>query len=428
MSNNNEYQEKVVICVGLTLFKLREHLISRKIADRCILIKDASKSKLDKNKRFKNVFFCNFSDNSELEKVVSKIKTKYPNILFAITTYEEYISTTASINSLLGIRSISKGSAKLCTDKKFMREAFIKYKPSISPMFNSVDNLSDLLGFANTYGYPLIIKPANLAKSLLIYKCSSEEELMRNYSKCLDLIGKTYRRYAPLSNPSIIVEEFIEGTVHSVDVFIGDDYDNTLVMPVVDYQTGYDIGQNDNFHFSRLCPSDLDKNIQRIMESVAIDGVKALKMLNTAAHVELILDTKSGKPKIVEIGARNGGYRDYIYGNSCGADIFAMNCMAIEGKDLDHYQILREDTDFNCSVLEIFPHKKGFFSGIENFDNIAKLKSFDSISVKYKEGEIIGKSSDGFKMTAVIKLKSKKRDDLLADISFIKDNCKVIVK
>jgi hypothetical protein len=199
-------------------------------------------------------------------------------------------------------------------------------------------------------------------------------------------------------------------------------------MPVVDYQTGYDIGQNDNFHFSRLCPSDLDKNMQKIMESVAIDGLKALKMLNTAAHVELILDTKSGKPKIVEIGARNGGYRDYIYGNSCGADIFAMNCMAIEGKGLDHYQMLKNDTDFNCSVLEIFPNKKGFFSGIENFDNIAKLKSFDSISVKYKEGETIGKSSDGFKMTAVIRLKSKNRDELLVDMFFIRDYCKVVVK
>jgi glutathione synthase/RimK-type ligase-like ATP-grasp enzyme len=64
-----------------------------------------------------------------------------------------------------------------------MRELFATAPTKISPDFAVITSEREVRDFAAQHTFPLIIKPANLSKSLLVTKSSSLEELLMNYQK-----------------------------------------------------------------------------------------------------------------------------------------------------------------------------------------------------------------------------------------------------
>lgn len=372
------------------------------------------------DKKLKNRVVCSFRDRTSYLSAARNIHRHTP-IDATIVTYEGYVVPNAIIAAELQLPGMSEDAAIACTDKEVMRSRFALSPEKISPDFNVIDSRESLTHFANTHSFPLILKPANLAKSLLVTKNDSLDELVANYDKARQLAETTYKKYAPNNTPKFIVEEFLEGSIHSVDAFVDIHGEPHVLEQVVDYQTGHDIGFDDNFHYSRLLPSRLSsENIQAIRHTAKI-GCQLLGMTSSPAHVEIIL-TKSG-PRIVEIGARNGGYRERMHRLANDINI-TNNALALAlNQPLD---ITAKKND-HVGVFELFPRTPGVFTGISHQQELEQLPSLNYLSIKAKPGQFIGKAGDGYKMGAVVILHNSDQQQFMADKHYLSNRVTVKV-
>jgi hypothetical protein len=212
----------------------------------------------------------------------------------------------------------------------------------------------------------------------------------------------------------------MQGSIHSVDAFIDANGTPHVLENVVDYETGYDIGYNDNFHYSRLLPSTLDPSIAEAIRETAALGCKALGMKSSPAHIEIIV-TKDG-PRIVEIGARNGGYRERMHMLANGIDI-TYNALALAlGQPLN----IRAKRNDCVGVFELFPRTSGIFVGIKNEENLRNLPSLEYLSIKASPGDTVGLSSAGYKMSAVVILTNHDANTFEKDRFYLKNYVEII--
>ncbi len=369
------------------------------------------------DKKLRNRVVCDFSNNESILSAVQSIKDPIDGV---ITVYENYIIATSLIARHLGLPGLPEQAAEACTDKFLMRSLFATAPEQISPAFAFVDNEQSLQDFAAQHDFPLMLKPANLAKSLLVTKNDSLDELLANYKRTTAQIQKVYNRYAPHRKPRLLVEEFLQGDAYSVDAFTGKEGEPQVLANVVDYQTGYDIGFDDNFTYSRLLPSRLSPADQEALRHCAAVGIKALGIKNAPSHVELIM-TKNG-PRIIEIGARNGGYRERMHMLANGINIPGAALALAFGQAPNITAIKNEP----CAVLELFPKSPGEFVGIAHVTELQKLPSLTYLSIKPTPGTFVGKSADGYKMCAIIILHHADPSQFERDLQFVNEQVHVI--
>jgi hypothetical protein len=235
-------------------------------------------------------------------------------------------------------------------------------------------------------------------------------------------IDAVYDKYAHGTTPKVVIEEFMEGSVHSVDAFVDSAGEPHVLDAIVDYQTGYDIGFADNFHYSRIMPTTLpDATVQAIRETAAM-GCKALGMRSSPAHVEIIL-TADG-PRIVEIGARNGGYRERMHSLANGIDIMGNALKLAYDEPLD-ITPLRNDS---MGAFELFPRQTGAFTELKHAKELQELPSFHYLSIKAKPGTTIGTSSDGYKTAAVVMLHNADPEQFARDRAFLDTQVEVLTE
>ncbi|NCS83273.1 hypothetical protein GW746_02550, partial [Candidatus Saccharibacteria bacterium] len=99
-----------------------------------------------------------------------------------LSTYENYIVAKAKLSQHFETPGIPLNAAELTTDKARIREAFLQADRSISPDYAKVQTLEQAQEFAQNHSFPLIIKPTNLVKSLLVLKCNNEKELAEQFT------------------------------------------------------------------------------------------------------------------------------------------------------------------------------------------------------------------------------------------------------
>ncbi|MBP7767396.1 ATP-grasp domain-containing protein [Candidatus Saccharibacteria bacterium] len=362
------------------------------------------------NVNYKYTVWVDFSTKETIIRSLGATNEKFDAIVCA---YENYVLPAALIAEFYGLPGLPVAAAEACTDKYIMRSLFYKASRKISPEFEVVSDVDSTISFANNHSFPVILKPANLAKSLLVTKNHDLSELTENYTKSSKLLSGIYKKYAANRKPKMIIEEFMEGSVHSVDAFVDSNGTPHVLESIVDYQTGYDMGFDDNFHYSRLLPSTLKDNEKHDLIDCAEIGIKALGIKNSAAHVEIIMTTNG--PRIVEIGARNGGYRERMHQLSNGVDVYTQTLRLSMGEKPDT-RIFRNEP---CAVLELFPKQAGVFAGLHNEQKLRSLSSLSYISIKPEIGDLVGKSADGYKMCAVIVLHNNNEEIFKHDLDFI---------
>lgn len=363
---------------------------------------------------------CVPGDFSSKQTIIDSLKKlQFTPDAIIMPTYENYIVPAAYIAEYYSLPGIPVAAAQACTDKYLMRSLFAKAPEKISPDFMEVKSEEDVKKFADQHSFPIILKPANLVKSLLVTKSNDMDELLKNYNRTIRNIDKTYKKYAPGRTPKIIIEEFLEGSVHSTDAFVDADGVPHILPQIVDYQTGYEVGYDDNFHYSRILPSKLSAEDQRKFIHCAELGCRALGMKSSPAHIEIIMTAEG--PRIVEIGARNGGYRERMYKMANGINVNENTLLLALGKQ----PTIVPKKDEPVAVLELFPKTPGIFRGLSNWDKLQELPSLKYCSVKAKNQSFIGKSSDGYKMAAVIILHHSSHEQFARDLDFVNQNVKV---
>ncbi len=341
-------------------------------------------------KRYTTADAVDFSDETSL---FERVHSLSPQPELAIAMYEQYIPICARINEQLGVSTaLSSAAALNSTDKVLMRKAFAVVA-GISPAYQEVESEAQALAFCEAYGFPVIIKPANLSKSMLVTKCLNEDDVRNALKQIESDAPKLYEKYTLGQTPRFIIEEFMEGSIHTVAAFADKDGAVSCAPGVVDNTSAIEAGFDDSFIYERLLPSRLDETVQRQLVECAIKGVKALGIRSSPAHVELI-QTKDG-PRIIEIGARLGGYRPRMYDTAYGIDLYDSALQSLRGS-LPTF--VTQSTRF-IAVHELFPKRTGSFVAITPAPHI---EAFEYLSIRPKVGAMVGPAKRGYKATAIL--------------------------
>lgn len=313
-----------------------------------------------------------------------------------VVTYENAVLPKQWIGEYFHLAVPTLEAVLAATDKVVMRQKFHQFDPSITPAHREVDSWKDIEAFVQEYGFPVMLKPANLVKSLLISKSENEAQLRENFAYMQEHIQEIYdKEYVSNRQPRVLIEEFMTGQSYSVEGF-ADGSGQVVTAEPVDLVFGRDRGEDDNYNYSRKLPSILPLDEQVQLQEVARKGIQALGLTNSPAHVELIYG-KNG-PRIVEIGARTGGYRGRMYEYSRGVDLYQAQIQVAQGQ-LPELQPTKEEF---VAVYEIFPQQDGLFHSLEGWEKLRDIPGIRYQSIKHANGERVGKAQDGFRAVAVV--------------------------
>jgi biotin carboxylase len=366
--------------------------------------------------KYDNVIKVDYSSEKLILETINDPALKIDGL---VCTYENYILPKSQIAAALKLPAPSVASAQMSTDKLLMRRAFLDCDPSITPKFGLAASETDARELAAELTYPVIIKPTNLVKSLLVLKCNNEAELLDNFKYAQQKIGILYHRYKIYSRrPRLIIEEFVEGKACSIAAFVDSSGQPHFCEGIVSLVNAQDLNIADNYIYGRFLPGEFDKGLEKRLFDTARKGIAALQMSSTPAHVELIYNDK--EVKLIEIGARIGGYRPRMYSISYGLDLLAQEVKLSLGEDPDLSGRLKA----HCAVFELFPETEGRFKGIAGSIDKTKLSYY---SLKAKPGKLIGPAKNGYKAAAVI-IVSNKDKRIFSQICKAVNSLKVEVK
>lgn len=317
----------------------------------------------------------------------------------------------------------SKEAITWTTNKVLMRKRTSEIYPEIAPKWMVVRDAKKktIKEIAERVGYPLIIKPAGAASSLLVSVNYHPEELTKNLRTALKKIKSLYKERGNSDEPELLLEQFIEGEMYSVDAFVTTG-GKIRFCPFVHVKTGKTIGFDDFFGYRQLTPTRLNDQSIIDAEETCRKAVNALALRHTAVHVELF-KTEDGW-KIIEVNPRLGGFRDDMYRlsfgiNLTGNDIFTH---VDEGK----IKIPKKIKGYTAA-MKFYGQKEGKIKSITGLKKLQELESFHSIAINKKAGERNSFAKNGGKSVFNIIFHNADRSKLLADIRRAEQTVKIVV-
>jgi len=386
-----------------------EKRVKRKF--RIMLIRDIEKGQKHKEQYtdLDLLVECDFSVPARIAEALAP----YQKELCAITCRSEsYMSRFIQvIPHVPYLRTPTTESLMWATDKLEMRRRFALLAKKFTPKYAIVreNTKSERKRVIDKIGFPMILKPANLAQSLLVSVCYHEEELKRALTHAYKKIEKIYEENGRIESPKLMVEEYMEGDMYSVDAYVSG-RGTVYFCPMVKVITGKNIGHDDFYNYIHLSPTGLKKGSIERAHRAAEEGIHALGLRNTTAHVELMkIDDEW---KLIEIGSRVGGFRDTLHRLSCDID-HSLNDVLIR---LPKKPVIPKKCKGFAATLKWYPKKEGRITKQKGIKKCQELKSFVSIKVLKKIGDMCRFAKNGGKAVFTLTLYNMERSKLLADI------------
>ena len=337
---------------------------------------------------------------SDLENLIKEIQLEW-SINSILNLREYYVHEAVKLQRFLGLPSMSDESMELVTNKTLMHQRFVdKLGADSTAKFSDLKSEQDLINFMKYAEYPIILKPNNFYGSLFVRKINNPEDLINIYRENLLKISEfSIKHGIKLNNACMQVEEFLEGSNHSLDALV-DNEGEIFLAPIVDVTTGNDFGYSDFHHFARWSPSLLSDKLQDEIYHLGKNAIRALNITNSAAHVEFI-NTKNGV-KLLEIAARPGGHRNRVLEMTYNIPYIHEYIMLQQGKRPN----LNKNSDEGFMIVTPFPKEKKRFNKISDdaLNKILKLPTYHLHEIKTKQGSWIGPAHEGFLSSFVVEL------------------------
>ncbi|MFH1189025.1 MAG: ATP-grasp domain-containing protein [bacterium] len=387
---------------------------------RVALLYDNKKSKRQniKPQNFDICIPCNFNSIRSITKalipyqddlmVITGIGEKSMPYLQKVIPYVPYLRTPTS------------ESLGWSTSKILMREHLQAYDTTLTPEFMVVRDITDktIADIKNVVGFPLVIKPTGLAESLLVSICYHEEELEHILKKTFKKIKAVYKAVSGRGEPTVLVEQFMEGKMYSIDGYVNS-RGATFFCPMVYVKTGRSIGFDDFFGYQQMTPTILTKESIDAAQGISKKAIKALCLRSTTVHIEL-MKTSNGW-KVIELGPRKGGFRHQMYSLSYNIN-HTMNDILIR---IPEKPIIPKKIKGYTAAMKFFAKKEGKLIKLTGLKKAEELKSFYSLKISKKLGEQCRYAKHGGRSVFNIILFNPDRSKLLADIHRLEQMIKI---
>jgi len=358
---------------------------------------------------------CRYSSSTNIIKTLKPYQSRLAAI---VCRGEKHVADLARLVPFIPyLKTPSSDSLMWSTDKIAMRLCLSAYNQAISPRFMVIKTCSakGLRRVEHEIGFPLVVKPANLASSFLVTICFHAEELEQVLKKTFKKIKKIYKDNGRGEEPKVLIEQFMDGEMYSIDAYV-DSCGKIDCCPPVLVKTGRSIGFDDFFNYSRITPTNLSKAMVAAAEAVTCQAVHALGLRSTSAHVELMY--VDGKFKVIELGPRLGGFRHKMYKLSFGID-HALNDILIR---MGQRPVMPKKTLGHTAVLRFYPFKEGTIKKINGVKYVKSLKSLVTLTQNKKIGDRCQFAKNGGRSVFDVILFNPKRSELLADIRRLEKN------
>ena len=352
---------------------------------------------------------CDFSKPAKIAEAL----LPYQDELLAITCRsEQYMRRFIEVLPHVPyLRTPTTESLKWASDKYEMRKRFRLYDKKITPKFTLVkkNTKEERDRVIKKIGFPMIVKPTNLAASRFVSICYHEEELEVTLKRTFKDIVKAYALEHHLSEPKIIAEEYMDGDMYSIDSYV-DSRGKVYHCPLVKVTTGKKIGHDDFYNYLQMTPTGLKAPSIAKAQATAESAIHALGMRSTTAHTELLKIDNDWK--IIEVGARMGGFRHTLHTLSCDIN-HTLNDVLIR---IPKKPILPKKCKGYAVAMKWFTPKEGVITEMKGIKRIEQLESFHHIAINKKIGDKATFARNGGRSIFNLFLYNQDRSKLLADI------------
>ncbi len=318
------------------------------------------------------------------------------------------------------LKTSSSKSLLWATDKIWMRRRLFLHNKRITPSYTLVSNTTNvsLKKIEKKVGFPLIVKPSGLSASRLVSIVYHKQELKTVLKKIFRSINVVYKKNGYTGDKKILVEQFMEGDMYSIDGYVNG-RGKVYFCPLVAVQTGRSIGFDDFFGYKQSTPTLLKEKSIFEAEKTATEAVHALALRSTTVHIEM-MRTENGW-KIIELGPRMGGFRHQLYEMSFGIN-HTMNDILIRIPKKP--QVPKKLLGYSMA-MKFFAKKEGKIKSLIGLKRAKELKSFKKISIHKKIGDMCRFAKNGGNSVFDIILFNRDRSKLLADVRRLEHMVKI---
>jgi len=297
----NKFSEKKIMILGAGLYQVPLIRAAKKMGLTTIAVSVAGNYP-----GFEEADIPLYVDLRKKEKILEKAKDYRIN---AIVTNQTNIGvkTVAFVAERLGLPGIGLKCARKFDDKFLMRKACERL--SINSAYYKVSSLSQTLKLYPKLKKPFVIKPTRNQGGRGVFIIKSKKDLITHFSKTK---GYSF-------GGEILLEDYIEGKEVIVQGLMNDGLFTNLVIGDYKYyaQSATRIPQSLTF------PSSLSNELVDKVYSLNKKIVEEFKLPFGLTDSEFIVNEKTKKVFLIEIGARGGGtfISSDLVPLACGVDV-----------------------------------------------------------------------------------------------------------
>ncbi|HZL08319.1 MAG TPA: ATP-grasp domain-containing protein, partial [Candidatus Dormibacteraeota bacterium] len=369
---------------------------------------------------FKEII-CDFDNPDELQRV---LKPYTDSLLIVTCRYEDAMHRFRQVVPFVPyVNTPSESSLLWSTEKPLMRDRLSNYDKSLTPLYQHLKevDMPQLEELIKDFTYPLIVKPSDLQDALLVTECHNLEELKVCLSHTFQVIHEVYSRKHRHFTPSVLVEEMMQGKMYSTDAYVMPDGE-IFCLPLVEVITAHSLGLPGFYSYRILVPTDLPETESEAAFEASKGAIKALNLRSTTTHIELF-QTPQGW-KIIELGARIGGYREAMYREAYGIEHF-YNDLAVR---IGIKPTMPSKLLAHVFAINIYADQEGEITAIEGLEEAEKLESTVSLVCKGKPGDVALFANNGGGLIIDGILSNKNLEQLEKDDTKLRELIKIKVK
>ncbi|MDP2090102.1 MAG: ATP-grasp domain-containing protein [Candidatus Gracilibacteria bacterium] len=356
-----------------------------------------------------HVVFKNYSNKSDLKNQIIEL-SKQLEIIYITTILELLVNTVNELKKELG-HSLSDDS-NIFRNKFLQRDLIQKHNKELGIKFikGTPENL-DLKLIEKKVGYPFMLKPVDGVQSSGVAKINDKEDFQKYLDEYKDFHDRLKVR--GVDNKELIVEEFIDGNIYSIDYFVTN-YGIAHISKPVKVRLGIDVGVNDYCNIARIITEKTEGEFKgKRLKAFVNSTVLATGIRNTFVHHEFKINSK-GELKTIELNGRIGGGRLELLKRAYDFNLYEL----LIGPVSKPFKLKESNIAVN-----IYATKRGILKSF-NAEVFNEIKSRDSVfDIKYDLsviGKEVGLTKDGFIKIGVIKLKNINYSVLREDFNYIK--------
>jgi biotin carboxylase len=394
---------------------------------RGIMLIDAERKASGKNRPDKEGFFdeiiVDFSDDVALRKALKPLEDNL--LLVSCDSERSQLYFKKVIPHVPNVLTPTERSIDWSTNKGEMRKLLNSYDQTISPSAVVVEDASDgtIARILSHLNFPMIVKPTSLAASILVNKVDSVDELRKTLERSIESINNLYADHRGLGEKTLLVEEYIDGDIYSTDAYI-DASGNAYILPFIYCRNGFMVGQEGfQIYDSKTRLMLTDEEIIAGQE-VAKKAMYAIGLRSSVAHIELFYTNKNRDWKVIELGARPGGWRQETYDVSYGID-HALNELLVKvGLNPDMPEQIRK----HSATFRIHAPVEGVVQSITGIEEAHKHPNMHTLHVDIKPGDKVLPSTHGGSMLVGGLMYNQDSSQLDNQIEAVRNNINVLIK